>query len=279
MLTATNLTLTRDNRTILQGITLTARPEQVTAIIGPNGSGKTTLMAALTGDLPPTTGQITLNGNNIARLSPRHLAARRAVLAQETQVAFPFTVAEILQLGIEAGPGPTDPALIPRLLAEVDLAGTAHRPIHALSGGERQRIHFARALAQARRPRGDQGPMWLFLDEPVSSLDIAHQLMVMHRARRFADQGGGVVAVMHDLNLTAMSADHVILLAEGRLLAAGPPAEVMTDRLLSQAYRCGIRTGRTPAKGPFILPQMVGAVFPALDVEHDLKNPKVFQVF
>ena len=259
MLTAQNLTLARDNRTILQGITLTAHPGQVTAIIGPNGSGKTTLMAALTGDLPPATGQITLNGDDIARLSPRHLAARRAVLAQETQVAFPFTVAEILQLGIEAGPGPADPALIPRLLAEVDLTGNAHRPIHALSGGERQRIHLARTLAQARRPVTDQGPMWLFLDEPVSSLDIAHQLMVMRRARRFAVEGGGVVTVLHDLNLTAMTADHVILLAAGRLVAAGPPAEVMTDHLLSQAYHCAIRTNQTPDTGPYLLPQMAGA--------------------
>ncbi len=259
MLAATNLTLARDGRTVLTGITLTAQPGEVTAIIGPNGSGKTTLMAALTGDLPPVTGEITLNGDDIARLSPRHLAARRAVLAQETQVAFPFTVAEILQLGLEAGTGPIDPALIPRLLAEVDLSGTAHRPIHALSGGERQRIHFARALAQARRPVTEQGPMWLFLDEPVSSLDIAHQLMIMRRARRFVAGGGGVVTVMHDLNLTAMTADHVILLAEGRLLAAGPPATVMTDRLLSQAYRCDIRTNRTPAQGPYLLPQMAGA--------------------
>lgn len=259
MLTAQNLILAREKRTILQGVTLSAQPGEVTAIIGPNGSGKTTLMAALTGDLPPVTGEITLNGDDIDRLSPRQLAARRAVLAQETQVAFPFTVAEILQLGIEAGTGPADPALIPRLLAEVDLPGSAHRPIHALSGGERQRIHLARTLAQARRPVTDHGPMWLFLDEPVSSLDIAHQLMVMRRARRFAAEGGGVVAVMHDLNLTAMTADHVILLAEGRLLAAGPPSEVMTDRLLSQAYRCDIRTNRTPASGPFILPQMASA--------------------
>ena len=260
MLTATDLTLARDGRIILQSITLTARPGQVTAIVGPNGSGKTTLMAALTGDLAPVTGQITLNGDDIARLSPRHLAARRAVLAQETQVAFPFTVAEILQLGIEAGIGPADPALIPRLLAEVDLPGTAHRPIHGLSGGERQRIHLARVLAQARRPVTEHGPMWLFLDEPVSSLDLAHQIMVMRRARRFASEGGGVIAVMHDLNLTAMTADHVILLAEGRLLAAGPPAEVMRDRLLSQAYRCDIRTNRTPASGPFVLPQMAGTM-------------------
>jgi len=83
--------------------------------------------------------------------------------------------------------------------------------------------------------------------------------MVMRRARRFAAEGGGVVTVLHDLNLTAMVADHVILLTEGRLLAAGPPSDVLTDRLLSQAYRCTIRTNQTPPKGPYLLPQLAGA--------------------
>lgn len=259
MLKAQNITLIREGRTILHGVTLTARPGAVTAIIGPNGSGKTTLLAALTGDLRPQGGALHLNGEDITRLSPRQLATRRAVLAQETQVAFPFTVAEILQLGIEAGTGPADPALIPRLLAEVDLADTAQRPIHALSGGERQRIHLARVLAQARRAVTEAGPMWLFLDEPVASLDIAHQLMVMRRARRFATEGGGVLAVLHDLNLTSMVADRVLLLAEGRLLADGPPEQVLTDDLLSRAYRCPIRTNRSPANGRWLLPQMAGA--------------------
>lgn len=259
MLMAQNLTLVREGRTILHDVTLTARPGEVTAIIGPNGSGKTTLLAALTGDLRPQGGAVHLNGDDITRLSPRQLATRRAVLAQETQVAFPFTVAEILQLGVEAGTGPADPALIQRLLAEVDLADTAQRPIHALSGGERQRIHLARVLAQARRPVTEAGPTWMFLDEPVASLDIAHQLMVMRRARRFASDGGGVVAVMHDLNLTAMTAHHVILLADGGLVAAGPASAVMTDALLSRAYRCEIRTNRVPATGPFLLPQMADA--------------------
>lgn len=258
MLTTTGLTLAREGRTILTDVTLAARPGEVTVIIGPNGSGKTTLLAALTGDLAPLRGETRLNGDDIARLSPRQLAARRAVLAQDTQVAFPFTVAEIVQLGIEAGIGPAEPHLIERLLNEVDLPGAAHRPIHALSGGERQRIHLARVLAQARQACTDQGPMWLFLDEPVSSLDIAHQILVMHRALRFARDGGGVIAVLHDLNLTAMIADQVILLAEGRLLAAGPPQAVLTDSLLSRAYGCRIRTNMTPGKGPYLLPQMAG---------------------
>lgn len=258
MLDARNLTLTRNRRPILSDVTITARPGEVTALIGPNGAGKSTLLAALTGDLRPDHGSIRLNGDDLATLPPRALAARRAVLTQTTEVAFPFTVAELIRLGIEASPGPADPALIDRLLTEVDLPGMAERPYHALSGGEAQRVHFARILAQARRATTPQGPVWLFLDEPVSSLDIAHQLLVMHRARRFATEGGGVLAVLHDLNLTAMVADRVILLAQGRCLAAGPPAEVLTDALLSEAYRCPIRTCRSPANGPWLLPQMAG---------------------
>lgn len=258
MLEAHHLILSHNRRPVLTDISLTARAGEVTALIGPNGAGKSTLLAALAGDRRPDQGTIHLNGDAIDTLPPRALAARRAVLTQTTEVGFPFTLAELIRLGIEATPGPTDPTLIDRLLAEVDLPGMAHRPYHALSGGEAQRLHFARILAQARRATIADGPVWLFLDEPVSSLDIAHQLMVMRRARRFAAEGGGVLAVLHDLNLTAMVADRVLLLAEGRLLAAGPPAETLTDALLTQAYRCPIRTRCAPDTGPWLLPQMAG---------------------
>ena len=259
MLNARHLSLSRDRRPILSDITLDARAGEVTALIGPNGAGKSTLLAALAGDLRPDHGTVRLNGDDITTLSPRALASRRAVLTQSTEVSFPFTLAELIRLGIEATPGPTDPALTDRLLAEVDLPGMAHRPYHALSGGEAQRLHFARILAQARRATTAEGPVWLFLDEPVSSLDIAHQLLVMRRARRFASEGGGVITVLHDINLTAMVADRVILLAGGRLLAAGPPAETLTDALLTQAYGCPIRTRLSPASGPWLLPQMAGS--------------------
>lgn len=255
---ARNLSLVRDGRTILSGIDLSARAGEVTALIGPNGCGKTTLLSALTGTMRPGEGHVLLDGVDISRLSPRMLAQRRAVLAQDTQVAFSFTVAEVLHLGFEAGGYPPDPAVMRQLLADVDLAGMADRPYHALSGGERQRVHLARTIAQVRPAPADGCPKWLFLDEPVSSLDIGHQLMVMRRARRFAQDGGGVVVVLHDLNLTAMVADHVLLIAEGAILAAGPPSAVLTDANLSRAYRCPIRRNRAPEGGIFVLPQMAG---------------------
>ena len=109
-------------------------------------------------------------------------------------------------------------------------------------------------------PVGPDGPRWLMLDEPVASLDLGHQLQVMRLARRYADAGGGVVAVMHDLNLSAMFADRIALLIDGRLEAIGPPAEVMQDHLLEQAYGCAVALNRVPTTGPWILPQSCGPI-------------------
>lgn len=254
MLTVHGLSVTLSRRPLLRGLTFQARPGQITVIIGPNGSGKTTLLRALTGELPAT-GSLALNGHDIPRTAPRVLARFRAVLAQATSVAFPFTAGEIVRFGLDAGSGPADAGLPARLLAEVDLAGAMDRPYHQLSGGEQSRVQLARTLAQARQPVTPDGPGWLFLDEPVAALDIAHQLMVMRLARSFADAGGGVVMVLHDLNLTAMAADRVLLLKSGALLAQGGPEDVLTDALLSQAYGCRIRITTPPQTGPWLLPQ------------------------
>src|SRR5690606_21651506 len=127
---------------------------------------------------------------------------------------FPFTVREVVELGLLDGPGllrHEDRAA--QALAAVDLTGFAGRFYQELSGGEQQRVQLARVLCQVWDPVGEDDPRFLLLDEPVSSLDISHQLTIMRLARRFADRGGGVVAIMHDLNLTAMFADHVTILA------------------------------------------------------------------
>ncbi|NHB77504.1 heme ABC transporter ATP-binding protein [Rhodobacter calidifons] len=258
MLAASHLTLRIGRRRILDDVDFEARAGAVTAIVGPNGSGKTTLLRALTGE-GAAEGRITLNGIDIAAARPARLAAVRAVLPQATPLAFPFLVAEVVRLGQRAGLSAADPGLAERALSAVGLQGLAARPYQELSGGEQQRVQLARVLAQVWQPVGPEGPHWLFLDEPVASLDIAHQLQVMRLARGYADAGGGVVAVMHDLNLTAMFADRVALLAGGRVLAAGRVSEVLTDTHLSQAYGCALRVGVLPAQGPYILPQAAGA--------------------
>lgn len=256
MLQVAGLSVQLGGRRLVSDVTLTARPGAITAIAGPNGSGKTTLLRAVTGELRHD-GSARLNGHEIARMRPRDLAAIRAVLAQSVEVAFPFTVAEVVRFGLISGLEAADAGIVERALAAVDLQGHAGRPLHLLSGGEQQRAHLARALAQVWRPGSAQGPHWLFLDEPVASLDIAHQLMVMRLARSYADAGGGVVAVMHDLNLTAMFADHMVLMQGGRLVAQGRPEEVMTDATLSAAYSCRLKVNAVPAAGAWLLPQAV----------------------
>lgn len=256
MLKACDLTVSLARRAVLHGVSLTAAPGTLTAIVGPNGSGKTTLLRALTGDLAYG-GTASLNGVDIAGAGAARLAQLRGVLAQSTQLSFPFTVLEVVRLGLTNGGGD---ARAMAALAEVGLQGHAGRVVQELSGGEQARVHLARVLAQVWEPVTDSGPRWLFLDEPVAALDIGQQLTVMRLARRYADRGGAVVAVMHDLNLSSMFADRVALLHAGRLLAHGTPAEVLTDAHLARAYGCALRVNTVPqTPGPWLVPQAVGA--------------------
>lgn len=258
MLEVSGLSARLADRNILQRIDLTAAPGTVTAIVGPNGSGKTTLLRALTGDLHYM-GSARLNGHEVQDTAPRLMAAIRAVLAQSTQLAFPFTVDEVVRLGLSAGVQGAAQDLPACALERVGLAGYGPRDMQSLSGGEQARVHLARVLVQVWEPVTDQGPRWLFLDEPVAALDIGHQLTVMDIARRYADAGGGVIAVMHDLNLSAMYADHIALLLEGRMLAQGTPAQVLTDVNLSRAYGCAVRVNAVPAHGPWLVPQAMAS--------------------
>ncbi len=244
----------------LTGVDFALRPGERVALVGANGSGKTTLLRALTGDLRYR-GLARLNGIEVAGARPAALAAIRAVLSQSTQLAFPFTVLEVVRLGLLEGvqAGPDAASLPQRALAEVGLDHYGGRSFQALSGGEQARVHLARVLVQVWDPVGPTGPRWLFLDEPVASLDIGHQLQVMRLARRFADAGGGVVAVMHDLNLTAMFAGSVALLSAGRVAAQGRPEDVLTDARLSAAYGCRLRVNTAPVLGQWLLPQAAEA--------------------
>jgi iron complex transport system ATP-binding protein len=243
---------------IVSDVEFEARAKEITAIVGPNGSGKTTLMRAISGDLPYG-GSIRINGSEVSALKPWQAATMRAVLPQATALSFPFTVREIVRLGLVGGRSgvlPGEDARLPdRALARVDLEGFAGRFYQELSGGEQQRVQLARVLCQVWAPVLEGTPRFLLLDEPVSSLDIRHQLIIMNIARDFARRGGGVVAILHDLNLTAMYADRVHVMHRGRLAAAGTPAEVLTDVIIEKVFECRLKVGAPPVDGtPYVLP-------------------------
>ena len=257
MIDARALTVSLNGTPVLHGVDFTAGAGQITCIVGPNGSGKTTLMRALTGEIAHG-GIVRLEGEDLTRIPPELLADRRAVLPQAMPMAFPFTVLEVVRLGLigHSALSPDAARLPHRALTRVGLQGYEGRFFQQLSGGEQQRAHLARVLVQAWEPVVQGRPRWLFLDEPVAALDIGHQLQIMRLAQDFARVGGGVIAVMHDLNLTAMVADRVCLMHEGRVLAQGPVPQVLTDTTLSRAYGCALRVSTPPPDGGvFSLPQ------------------------
>jgi iron complex transport system ATP-binding protein len=262
MITASDLTVSLSGKTIVHGVSLTAKAGELTAIVGPNGSGKTTTLKAIAGELA-SKGDIAINGHDIRALEPWQLAVKRAVLPQAATIAFPFTVREIVRLGLTVGPNrhaERIEAVTTEALAAVDLAGFAGRFYQELSGGEQQRVQLARVLSQIWQPVLDGEPCFLMLDEPVSALDIRHQLTIMQLARRYCEGGGGVIAVMHDLNLTAMFADHMVMMKNGRIERAGPPTEVMTDDAMEAIFGCRMRINGVPAAGvPFVLPHTASA--------------------
>lgn len=267
MIIARDLSVRAGRIPLLSGIQFEARPGQLTAIAGPSGSGKTTLLKTLTGEMPHE-GQIQLNGMPLRALDARRLAALRGVLPQSTSLAFPFSVGEVVALGLTASgtasrrqDGRDGPARrMAEALEKVGLGEFADRSYLDLSGGEQQRVQLARVLCQIPDPVFDGAPRWLFLDEPVSSLDIHHQLTIMQLARDFADAGGGVIAVMHDLNLTALFADQLLFLKAGRLVAAGALSALMTDEILADVFSCGLRVNRVPSDAtPFVIPHSARA--------------------
>ncbi len=252
---AENIRVQIGSKEILKGVDFKAEPGQVTVIIGPNGSGKSTLLKALSGEIQ-SSGRISLNGHDITALKPWELAAIRGVLPQSTTVAFPFTVHEVVRLGLANGLAAEDDTLPSRALMQVDLGGFETRSYQNLSGGEQQRVQMARVLTQVWDTKDLDQPRWLLLDEPVASLDIAHQFIVLRIARDFAAQGGGVVVVMHDLNLTALFADKVCLLSKGKVWSSGPVSAVLTNETMQQVYDIDLPINTIPSCGmPFFLPQ------------------------
>ncbi len=244
--------------TVLRDASLVFRPGELTAIAGPNGAGKSTLLRVLSGELPPTGGDVVLDGIPLHRWDARGLARRRAVLPQSSSLQFHFTVAEITALGCAVhglGPGTSAHAeIVDRALRAAGIAHLRDRLVPTLSGGERQRAHFARCLAQLEA--GDvPAPSILLLDEPTASLDPAHQHHVMTRARRLAEDGSVVATVVHDLNLAAAYADRLIVLCNGRVDYAGPLPEGLSAERLTRIFEIEVRILNHPADGrPLVVP-------------------------
>ncbi|RYD87023.1 MAG: ABC transporter ATP-binding protein, partial [Sphingomonadales bacterium] len=220
-------------------------------VIGPNGAGKSTLARAITGLLAPSGGQVLLDDMPVHSLSRGTLSRRIAYLPQGQMVHWPLTVERLVALGRlpHLAPfsaiGPEDREAVERAMVHAEITGLRDRVVTELSGGERARALVARALAV-------EAPA-LIVDEPLAALDPGHQLQVMELLRAEAATGSLVVAVLHDLAMATRFCDRLILIHEGRLIADGPPAAVLTPENLSNCYNIRVWTGEVEGQ-PVVLP-------------------------
>jgi iron complex transport system ATP-binding protein len=242
MLRASNITFRVGNKPLISDISVSFAPAQLHLLIGPNGAGKSTLVKVLARLLHPQTGTVEYDGVDAGNASEAELAKRRAVLSQAVEVAFPLTVREVVMMGryphFGGRPGSIDEQIVDEVMQHFDVTEFSERDYQTLSGGERQRVNFARVLAQLwRDDAADHSSRYLFLDEPLTFLDIRHQIDFLKKIRTFTNAPDVVtVGVVHDLNLAARFADQIVLLNDGRVAAAGTPAEVLTAERIEAVF-------------------------------------------
>lgn len=233
----------------LATVDVALQPGRFTAILGPNGAGKSTLLSLLSGQRPAQSGQVCLSGRALGDYSAAQLALVRAVMPQENAVAFDFSVQEVVEWGRFAhrsAPSLHEDAIALQALQATGVAHLALRNINTLSGGERARVHLARALAQLWEPRPDGAARWLLLDEPTAALDLSHQHQSMALLREWAQQQGvGVVAVLHDLNL-ALRYAHDVLLLDGSACGYGAVADTLTAETIARVWQVDCTAVRAP---------------------------------
>ncbi|KAB0642280.1 heme ABC transporter ATP-binding protein [Burkholderia latens] len=273
MLTAHHLDVARRHRVVLHDLSLSIEPGRVTALLGRNGAGKSTLLKTLAGELTGSvapngvrvTGDITLNGEPLARIDAPRLARLRAVLPQAAQPAFPFSVDEVVLLGrypharrsgTRHAIAHHDRDIAWQALERAGADTLVGRDVTTLSGGELARVQFARVLAQLW-PDDDAPhaqPRYLLLDEPTAALDLAHQHRLLDTVRTLAREWRlGVLAIVHDPNLAARHADAIAMLADGTIVAHGAPRDVMTPAHIAQCYGFAVKMVETGDETPPVM--------------------------
>ncbi|MFF1903822.1 ABC transporter ATP-binding protein [Kitasatospora sp. NPDC058218] len=259
-LEARGLTLAYEARTVVEGLDLTVPDGRVTVIVGPNACGKSTLLRALGRLLKPARGAVLLDGAELARVPTKRIARQIGLLPQSPTAPEGISVADLVSRGRQPHQSwwqqwsAEDEQAVAEALQRTSTAELAERSMDELSGGQRQRAWIAMALAQ--------GTDILLLDEPTTFLDIAHQVEVLDLVRRLnVERGRTVVAVLHDLNQAARYADHLVAMRAGRIVAQGPPAEVVTAELVREVFGLDSVVVPDPVTGtPLVVPGAPWAV-------------------
>ncbi len=253
-LTAENVTLGYDQRVIAENLSVEIPDNSFTVIVGPNACGKSTLLRALSRMLKPTAGRVLLDGQAIGSMPAKKVAKTLGLLPQSSIAPDGITVSDLVSRGRYPHQGllrqwsGEDERIVEESMASTGVAELADRAVDELSGGQRQRVWIAMALAQ-------QTPL-LLLDEPTTYLDIQHQIEVLNLcAELHEEQGRTLVAVLHDLNHAARYATHLIAMRDGKVVAEGPPGEVVTAELVERVFGRRCQVISDPETGtPLVIP-------------------------
>jgi heme transport system ATP-binding protein len=226
--------------TLLNDVSVAFHRNKFNVIVGPNGAGKSTLMRIASGLTRPTSGSVTYLGENVSSIGNEELARKRAVLSQNVGIAFALTVEEVVLIGrfphYGATPTRADREIVSRALEEVGIAERRKQAYPTLSGGEKQKVQLARVLAQIWAADSDGVDRVLFLDEPVTGLDVHYQIHILDRARATIPSGCTLIAVLHDLNLAFDYADAVFVIDKGMLIFETADAHSVPASLLEKVF-------------------------------------------
>ncbi|MDA7742204.1 ATP-binding cassette domain-containing protein [Francisellaceae bacterium] len=228
---------------ILKNVNAAIAPGKLIAIIGPNGAGKSTLVKAISGIIDDYRGAIYLNSQNMLEYPVKARANLLAYMPQHIELAFDYSVAEIIEMGVYALPmnQAEKQNIIQAAIKEADIAPLIKRIYPTLSGGEKQRVHLARVMAQLGM-FASTDPQYLMLDEHTAHLDLRYQHESFQMIKGFVKAHHlAAVAVVHDINLARAYADEVWVVHEGRLYAAGQTEEVMTEEMISEVFKMKVK--------------------------------------
>lgn len=257
MLTAQKLRVERQGYCILSDVSVNVAPGQIVAVLGANGAGKSTLLHCLSGDVIETQEQVSLNGKTLNAYTAQVLAKTRAVMPQKIQMDFAFLVSELVEMGLWQMTHHLDKQQrVDDALALFSIKDLKQRDYQTLSGGEQQRVQLARVIAQLLQENSDKAsPRYLLLDECTANLDFAHQHQVFQVVKQLAETYQiGVVVVLHDMNLAAQYANHLVLLKQGSILGQGPVEVMLTPSNVEALYEMPVQILRHPKGWPMVVP-------------------------
>tara|TARA_B100001564_G_scaffold69802_1_gene55275 strand:+ start:295 stop:1074 length:780 start_codon:yes stop_codon:yes gene_type:complete len=234
------ISLKYNDKSILEDINIEIKKGMILSILGPNGAGKSSLLNILSGDIESNIGNVFYDNTDIKNISIQERAFIRSVMSQNQPIVFDFIVRDIVEMGwLDKGnikySNNINNAII-GVLNDCEIAHLEKRKFNTLSGGEQRRVHFARSLIQLWRESGNKDSRYLMLDEPTSNLDLSHQIKLMNMLKKLANDGVGILLILHDLNLAFNFSDYIAIIKNGKLFAYDKPLNIINKNILEDVF-------------------------------------------